>query len=246
MTPELNRGLLSLALLFAGPIAAPRQEPSPNLPAQAVPVRTVLVLPPGASVAKVGIKGGTPVVEQSNQLEAALRRAANSALQEKGCTVLPDPTSQQPSGSSDELKYSIDDLQKSFDSLLPKLHKKPKDVRHGRFSLGDDVSKVNPNGSTDALVFIRAEGFMSTGGEKTFDVMTGGIAGILIAQDRLSVQAAVVDARTGVVTAYGRHHHMGGFLKHEKPVDDSMKDVLKDFSCAPAGQASSHSESAKP
>ena len=55
-------------------------------------------------------------------------------------------------------KYTVADLQARYDALLPKIAKKRKDVKKGRFSLGDEVLNLNLDKSADAIVFIRGRG----------------------------------------------------------------------------------------
>jgi hypothetical protein len=223
---------ISRALLLAGVAAAPQPAAHLHRPVQAGALRKLIVLPAAASVTKLGIKGGSPLVEESRQLEKSLEGAASDVLEAKGCTVLPGPFAAQTQASDEELTYSLADLQKSFDLLHPKMRKKSKDVAQGRFSLGDQVSKANPDGEADALLFIRGQGLLNTGGQKAFDVVAGGLLGILYAEDRMALQAAVVDARTGVVIEYGHHSATGNFLKKDDAVVKSIRETLSHFSCA--------------
>jgi len=241
-----NLGLLAMTVAVAGALAALPQEPDSAPHGPQPPVRKLLVLPPEASVIRRGVKAAVPLMEQSRQLETAFQRVANSLLAAKGCTVLPDLLASASPGNDSDLKYAIADLEKSFDQLQAKISKKSKDVPRGRFTLGDEVSKVNPDGSADALLFIRGQGLLTTGGERTFDIMTGGVVGLLIAEDRLSLQAAVVDARTGTVIGYGKHGSTGNFLKSDGPAEKSMREALSHFFCAHPDESPAPSETPKP
>jgi len=57
-----------------------------------------------------------------------------------------------------DLRYTVDDLQKKFDDELQRMNRKAKDVRKGRFTLGDEVTKLHAGEGVDALLFVRAEG----------------------------------------------------------------------------------------
>jgi len=69
--------------------------------------------------------------------------------------------------------------------------KKPKDVRQGRFTLGDGVSKLNPGHSIDAFVFIGAFGSLTTNGEKVRRMMAGPT---YAARELVDIQVSVADA----------------------------------------------------
>jgi hypothetical protein len=74
--------------------------------------------------------------------------------------------------------------------------KKRKDVKQGRFSMGDEVLNLNLDKSADAIVFIRGEGKKLTGGKTAFNLLVGGVPAYL------KLMIGIVDARTGEVLLY--------------------------------------------
>ena len=57
----------------------------------------------------------------------------------------------------------------------------------------------------DSVAFVNAQGTASTGGRKAFDILVGGPTGILMAQARYDIWLALVDAKSGLVTAARIH-----------------------------------------
>ena len=88
------------------------------------------------------------------------------------------------------------DLQARYDALLPKIAKKRKDVKKGRFSLGDEVLNLNLDKSADAIVFIRGQGQKLTKGKTAFTLLVGGLPAYL------QLTIGVVDAHTGEVLVF--------------------------------------------
>jgi hypothetical protein len=74
--------------------------------------------------------------------------------------------------------------------------KKRKDVKPGRFSMGDEVLNLNLDKNVDAIVFIRGEGKKLTGGKTTFTMLVGGVPA------HLKLMIGIVDARTGELLLY--------------------------------------------
>ena len=81
-------------------------------------------------------------------------------------------------------------------ALLPKIAKKRKDVKKGRFSLGDEVLNLNLDKSADAIVFIRGQGQKLTKGKTAFTLLVGGLPAYL------QLTIGVVDAHTGEVLVF--------------------------------------------
>jgi hypothetical protein len=75
--------------------------------------------------------------------------------------------------------------------------KKPKDVKKGRFTLGDEVLNLNPDKDTDAIVFVRGQGQKLTKGKSTFSILT-----LSLNLPYLMLTIGIVDAHTGDVLVF--------------------------------------------
>src|SRR5437879_13845635 len=139
----------------------------------------------------------------------------------KHITALSAPAVSSDDGNT-QRKYTVADTQTKFDELLPKVMKKRKDVKKGRFSLGDEVLNLNLDKSADAIVFIRGQGQKLTKGKTAFTLLVGGLPAYL------QLTIGVVDAHTGEVLVFTnpltRGHATGANDKSLlKAIENSLK-----------------------
>jgi len=223
----MKRATISLMpcvlLLFFLPTRLAAQYEHPDLKSGKKIIRNILVLPPSASLVKSGMKGNEPLVAESQALESGLSSVVRESLSGKGCNIVQDAFSPAALDQNPDLKYALSDLQTRYDKLQILLKKKPKDVRAGRFSLGDEVANFSPGAGADALVFVRANGVVVTTGKKAFVALTG----LGIMYNRVGLDISVVDAQNGTVLYFAKPGSGGNFVANP----DSMKKAIdKSFS----------------
>jgi len=120
-------------------------------------------------------------------------------------------------------KYLLSDTQARYDALLPKIIKKPKDVKKARFSLGDEILNLNLDKSTDAIVFVRGHGQKLSKGMKTFSILT-----MSLNLPYLSLTIGIVDAHTGEVLVYADPVAIADATgQNEKPLRSAIDKSLK-------------------
>jgi hypothetical protein len=170
----------------------------PDLKSGKAVVKNVVILPPNVKIVKNGVKAVEEMTEESRALEVAVSPLIVGGLNSRHCEVNDKAFSGEALEKDADLKYAVADLQKKFDEMLPQLERKPKDIRKGRFTLGDDVAKLNPGGTADALVFVRGHGQVVTGGKAFLTAMARTYTGSFAIY-----QIAVVDARTGAILYFG-------------------------------------------
>jgi len=230
MNRTKSRGVLIgvLATLALSLAARAAQFEHPDLKSGKLVIHSVLILPPQVRVTKAGVKGQERLIEESQQLETTLPGLVTKALEEKGCKVLENPFAPGALEKDPDLKYALADIQGRFDALREQLNRKSKDVRKGRFTLGDEVSKFNPGAAADALVFVRGEGVVSTGGKVFFAALAG-----MRAPFKIALNIAVVDAHTGAILYYGdptvQGTFMKNFLKNPEQMGRPIKKSFKNF-----------------
>jgi hypothetical protein len=223
MNREVIFRMAGIFLIFLLPITLAAQYEHPDLKTGKKSVQNVLVLPPAASLVKSGMKGSEPLVAESHALELGLSSIVKETLAGKGCTVLQDAFSPDAMDQNADLKYALADLQTRYDKMQILLNKKPKDVRNGRFSLGDEVANFSPGAAADALVFVRASGVVQTAGKKAFVVLTG----MGVTYNHVTLDISVVDAQTGAILYFAKPGSNGNFVGNP----DSMKKAIdKSFS----------------
>jgi hypothetical protein len=215
-------GFILLMIACSVPLAR-AQFAHPDLKSGKIVVRKVLILPPRATVTKSGMKGNETLIAESQMVEAALPGIIAEAIQAKGCTVLDNVFAPEALEKNPDLKFAVADIQDRYDALHKHVSEKPKDVRSGRYTMGDEVANFNPGAAADALVFVRAAGVVNTGGKKVL----GAIAGVNEA-DYVVVNIAIVDSQSGAVLYYGWSATGGSYLEHpermKKPIESSFKE----------------------
>ncbi len=236
MNKQFGRIGVILLLIASGAPLARAQFEHPDLKSGKMVVHKVHILPPEAKVIKSGMKGGESLIEESRMVEAALPAIITKALQDKGCAVLENAFAPAALEKDQDLKYALADIQDRFDALRQHLDKKPKDVRKGRYTMGDEVSKFNPGAAADALVFVRAEGMLNTGGKKAFATVFGGLSGAMATRNSIMVNIAVVDAQSGAVLYYGRAIATGNFVNQPEHMSKPIEGSFKEFGAAPTNK----------
>jgi hypothetical protein len=196
----------------------------PDLKAGKKTIHNVLILPAHVNVVKSGMKGNETLVEESRGVESALPQLIASALASKGCNVLPNTFSDETLNDNPDLKYALADLQGRFDKLEEQLGRKPKDVRTGRFTLGDDVANFSAGAQADALVFVRGQGVVSTSGKKVFGAVTGMGAATVV-----GFSIAIVDAQSGAVLYFAEPNAWGDFVSKPDRMKKAIEKSFNDF-----------------
>ena len=195
-SPKLHIVTFAFSALLFGALSPPvarAQFLHPKITSKQVTVRKVVILPAKVEVVRDSMKGPEGMAAESEELSGRVEKMVTEVLaNQKHINTLSVPTS----GGDTQGKYTVADIQAKFDDLLPKVLKKRKDVKQGRFSMGDEVLNLNLDKSADAIVFIRGRGQKLTSGKKTFQLLVGGMPAYLM------MQIAVIDAHTGDVLVY--------------------------------------------
>jgi len=199
------------------------QELHPKIASNEKVIRTVLILPPKVQIVRRGVKGTESMIKESEDLEGAVLTTISRVLGEKKISVAANPFTAQALDAGTDLKYTVADIQTRYDELLPKIRKKSKDVAKGRFTLGDEVLKVNPDGAADALVFIRGHGVMPTKGKQIFGALT-----LSPAFPVVGLSISLIDAHTGEVLVFAKPTACGDAVRNGesifyKPIVKSLK-----------------------
>jgi len=180
-------------LVLAGPIHG--QYLHPKISGKQTQIRNVVMLPAKVEIVRQSMKGPEGMAAESDLLSTRVSQLTSEALAAKHITVSAGATP-ATSEADTQQKYTVADVQARYDALLPKIAKKRKDVKKGRFSLGDEVLNLNLDKSADAIVFIRGQGQKLTKGKTAFTLLVGGLPAYL------QLTIGVVDAHTGEVLVF--------------------------------------------
>ena len=220
----MQKNLMAVILVVFLAPAAWAQFEHPDLKSGKTVLKNALIVPPNVRIVKSGVKSNEEMIEESRQIENALPPVIADVLQERQCAVNNQVLTADALEKDTELKYAVADLQKRFDEVFPQLQKKPKDIRKGRFTMGDEVAKLNPGGAADALVFVRGFGSVSTGGKMFLSAMAG-----VAAYNGTVYHMVVVDARNGTVLYYGVALQGGNPAKNPAGSKKSIERSFKNF-----------------
>ncbi len=218
------------ALLFLFPLltcgAATAQYLHPKLATKQTTIRNVVILPPKVQIVKQSVKGAESMIEESEQVSTAVGELVAQVLQKKKIAILSNPLPTSTRDADNDRKYVLADVQSRYDALLPKLVKKPKDVRQGRFTLGDEVATLNVDKNADAIVFIRGQGTKLTKGKQIFSILNP----LALSFPFVFITIGVVDAHTGEVLAFAKPVAVGDVIGREqkvlnKPLTKSLKKI---------------------
>jgi len=211
-------GVAASALLFV-PLAL-AQNVSPDLKNGKIKVHSVLIIPPQVSFEKTGFKSTQPEMERARNIENTIFSGIQDVLNDDRCKIASNPFTATALDADSDMKYSLADAQRQFDSINLEMQKKQKDVRKGRFTLGDAVNKVNVYADSDALIFARGSGRELTSGVIATEIIAG-----FGPSAYFHLQIAVVDSHTGNVLYYGEGNVQGSYSR-------SIRRLLKNFSCS--------------
>jgi hypothetical protein len=172
------------------PLVVRAQFLHPKISSKQSTIRNVVILPAKVSVVRDSMKGPEGMAAESEDLSARVEKTVAEVLaNKKHFTTVSGAASSSGEGDA-QARYTVADIQAKFDDLLPKVMKTRKDVKKGRFSMGDEVLNLNLDKSADAIIFIRGQGQKLTSGKKAFTLLVGGMPAFL------KLQIGIVDAYT--------------------------------------------------
>lgn len=216
-----------LALLFVcGLLAysqADAQYLNPKIAAKQVTIHSAVILPAKVEITKVSSKGSEMMVAESEGTSKTVFEAVGKTLQEKKVTVLPSPFEGEAATTDEKYRYVLADIQTRYDTLLPKLVDKSKDVKKARFSLGDEVMLLNVDKSADVLVFIRGQGRVFTKGKTAFSLLNP----FSFDYPFVIITIGIVDARSGEVLVFTKPLSATKVLKNPKALNKLITKSLK-------------------
>lgn len=196
----------------------------PDLKSGKIQVSSIVLMPVRAEITKVGMKGAEPMEAESREVEKTLTPVVAEALRKMGCTVRDTAFNPDAFEKDAELRYTVDDLQKQFDTALGQMTKKSKDVRKGRFTIGDSVAKLPAGADADSLLFVRATGQVLTGGKKALGwLVTGQV------WDVVQMQLGLIDAKTGDVLYFAKPIMLKNLAKDPAQTRAGIEKSFKNF-----------------
>jgi hypothetical protein len=228
---KLKLSCLAFFVLFAAiaPGTLSAQYLHPKITSKETTIRNVVVLPAKVEIVKQSMKGPEGMAAESDLLSTRITQLTTEILAAKhisaltgAAATLSDPDSQK--------KYTLSDLQSRYDALLPKIARKPKDVKKGRFSMGDEVLNLNLDKTADAIIFIRGQGQNLTKGKTAYAILNP----FSFTFPYLLLTIGIVDAHTGEVLVFTQPvWPIEATNKNEKALRMLIEKSLKKLPAAP-------------
>ncbi len=199
------------------------QDLHPKLKKKEITIRKIMIMPARIELVKQGMKGGEEMIGESEVVSAAIHQLITNILLNRKFEIVESPFTPEAMREDEKLGYSLNDVQSRFDNLSVNLFKKSKDVKKGRFTMGDEIADFNPDGAADAIVFIRGTGTILTGGKKVFGHLAFGPK-----DSSAQLRISLVDARLGDVLYSANIRVLGDIAsrpekKLTKPLTKSLK-----------------------
>jgi hypothetical protein len=221
MKLKLSTGALLAAILLIAPHQTRAQYLHPRVSAKQTSIRNVVIVPARVEVVRQSMKGPESMAAESDLLSRRVTQLITEALQAK--QIKASITVPGAGEADTQKKYALSDLQARYDALLPRMMKKPKDVKKGRFSLGDEVLNLNLDQSTDAIIFVRGQGQKLTSGKKAFSLLT-----FSLDLPYLLLTVGIVDAHTGEVLVFATPLAVTDVTSpNEKPLRQAIEKSFK-------------------
>jgi hypothetical protein len=187
--------LICLAVLTALPLTLGAAINNPKLDSGEKSITKVCVLPIEAEWSKVGIKAHEGMTKEADEWTNKMEEVVLGLVREAGAETF--PALPDPDQATEAAKQTVLQVSQKYDTVAMQLHSKPKEVRKGRYTLGDEVALLPCAAKADALLFLHSSGSILTGGKKAFGLLVGGQS-----SSTARLYMAFVDAKSGEVLAF--------------------------------------------
>jgi hypothetical protein len=160
------------------------------------PIHSTCMMPPQASLTRIGMKGAEGMSKESEAWAAALENLVESHLKSDDIAIgsAIDPLSSGASGG--EIRSVTSQIQQKFSSVLPLIRKKPGGIAKSAYTLGDQVGMLPCSENSDILVFVQGVGQVVTQARATMTLFVGGPA------EDATLLVTIADAKTGEVLGF--------------------------------------------
>ncbi len=216
----------SLAFAASSSVTLRAQYLHPKVSSKETAIRRVVLMPAKVEIVKQSMRGPEGMAAESDLLSARVSQLITDALSAKHVTISSGASMGE---AATQKTYTLADLQARYDALLPKIMKKPKDVKKARFTLGDEVLNLKPDKTTDAIIFVRGQGQKLTKGKSTFSILT-----LSLNFPYLMLTIGIVDAHTGDVLVFATPVAIADVTSpDDKPLRKAIEKSLKKLPVAP-------------
>jgi len=221
--------LAFLACLCGTAPALARQYMTPAFLAKTPRPMSLAVLPPHADFIKQQAVMTADMVKEAQALEDEAATALGAQLQSKGYTVR--VLTQKDVEETPGLKALATGLNGRYDEEWSKILRKPREVKKGRYSVGEDAVKVCSLLKVDGLVMSRVVAVGHTGGRQALTMIMS--LGQAYAQSYARIGLSVLEGKAGHVEGYFegvKNCTTGALLKKPaKVMGDAVENAINNY-----------------
>lgn len=229
---------IGLGLCLALAAVLPAQVVHRDLSSGKKRIRSIVLMPVQVNLVRISMKGAEAMNEESRNHQLPLALEVEAALEDRGYRLDRKALCREVLAQDPEQRYAVDDLQKRFDAELGLIRHKSKDVRKGRYGVGDYVARLSLRDDVDGLLFVRARGQILTGNKKAFRSVVAGVDG-----DATVLDLGIVDARTGEMLYFSRSKLRVAITGQP---DEIAEGIARAFARLPQGHTASPATSTVP
>ena len=222
MTSALSARLVLLAallLLLAGAALGADGFEHPAFASNSRRPTRVLVLQPQSSIIRSRLTDSTALVKESAQLERSCADAVAHALDTLGYDGDSVELTPEKLNADAELRDLVTRFQERVDELVGVALNRPKDVRSGRFTIGEDVLPLAARTKAEGFIVVHAQAVIPSRGQRTLSALFSVIGGAPPLPPTNSTRgiAILIDGRTGDL-AWLAGGQVGGAVAKEPDV----------------------------
>jgi hypothetical protein len=236
MNPQRHRSVARVVLaaviligLCGAPPAHAKEYMTPAFLAKTARPMNLAILPPHAEFIKLKAVMTDQMLKEAEALEDEAAAALGAQLQKLGYTVRVVTTKEVQ--ETPGLAALVTSLNGRYDEELGKILRKPRDVRKGRFTVGEDVVKASSLLKVDGLVMSRIVAVVHTGGRQALTMILS--LGNAYVQSYARILLGVLDGQSGGVQGYFvglRNCSTGALLKKPaKVMTDLVEDAIESY-----------------
>lgn len=214
--------VVALMLAYCGLLPARAQHR--DLKSGKKQLHSIALMPIQVELNRMSMKGVEPMMAEAQQAELPLKLEIQAVLRDLGYELDMDFLSTEGVVGDAEQRYAVDNLQKKFDAEMQVMRRKSKDVRKGRFSLGDEVARLAVREKTDALLFARVRGKVLTENKRAFGAFVAGTT-----NDTVMMDFGLVDARTGLVLYFAKAKATADILSQPEEIGACIAQAFIDL-----------------
>jgi hypothetical protein len=216
---SVRRAVLAMLLLASAASVAARSWESPAFAANERRPKRIAILAPRAEMVLARVNDAVPFVKETALIEDAVRAEAASVL--RGLGYEPDVESLATArlSADPELKDLVTKLEIELGQLADVASQDPRDIRAGRFTVGETAAPVAARTGADGFLWLESQSIVPSKGQRALGTVMLALFGSGgVPTNQTSIVALLVDGHTGELARVSSAVVAGAVLKEPGPI----------------------------